>query len=213
MAASSSLDNNKKIKIIVSHLKNNPEIIDEIFEIISGKSSGSRIVDIYTDGSCDMNKDIGGIGIYSPFLKWKFSIPYNSKMRDQYGKPTNNKCELLAIGLSFKKILDKCADLLGPSFNINIISDSEYSIKCVTQWIDKWKKNNWMNSKGSPVLNKDIIESIDNLKSKITEQGSSINFHHTMSHGKKGFNPKFKKGNDIADKLAVSASSSKKQIK
>ena len=43
---------------------------------------------------------------------------------------------------------------------INIVSDSEYTIKNMQNGL-KWKTNNWKTSTGGDVKNRELIESID----------------------------------------------------
>jgi ribonuclease HI len=53
-----------------------------------------------------------------------------------------------------------------------VYSDSAYIVNCINlKWYEKWKTNNWKNSKKDPVKNKelwieliDLIESFDKIK-------------------------------------------------
>lgn len=40
-------------------------------------------------------------------------------------------------------------------------------IKCITSWINKWKRNNWVLSSGGPVKNKDELIGLDNAIKKM----------------------------------------------
>jgi ribonuclease HI len=44
--------------------------------------------------------------------------------------------------------------------SVKIFTDSNYSIKCLTEWFQKWEGNNWRNSSGKEVENKDLIKPI-----------------------------------------------------
>ena len=68
---------------------------------------------------------------------------------------------------------------------IIIVSDSSYSIKAITQWANKWQRNNWKTSSGSPVKNKIILENIL-YEYEITT--SLITFNHQYSHQKEPIN-------------------------
>lgn len=68
------------------------------------------------------------------------------------GKQTNQRAELAAIG--------RAIDIAPIDRPVLIYSDSYYSIKCVTEWFQKWERNDWKNSAGKPVENKDLIEPI-----------------------------------------------------
>ena len=41
---------------------------------------------------------------------------------------------------------------------IRVVTDSNYVIKGMTEWMPGWIKRDWMNSKKRPVLNKDLWE-------------------------------------------------------
>ncbi len=147
---------------------------------------------IFTDGSCMRQKNSVpkcGYGVYFPNKELNdISKPFT------FGEPTNQRAELYAIYKGIKKIVTNF------EFNqINIYTDSEYSIKSLTVWIKSWKKNNWKNSQNKDVANQDIIVKIDAYLQKF--QGK-IFFHHVRSHtGKQDF---MSKGNEKADKLATS---------
>lgn len=66
------------------------------------------------------------------------------------GKQTNNTAELQACLEGFKIAMDSGTKVL------RMYLDSEYVRKGITQWINKWIKNNWTKADGSPVANKDI---------------------------------------------------------
>ena len=44
--------------------------------------------------------------------------------------------------------------------SILILTDSQYVLKGITQWIHKWKKNNWKNSKNEDVKNIDLTHGL-----------------------------------------------------
>jgi ribonuclease HI len=79
---------------------------------------------------------------------------------------------------------------------VTIVTDSRYSIDCVTTWFHKWVRNNWQTSDNRPVENRDLIQAV---LVKINERESlkvTTNFEWV-----KGHNRHF--GNEEADKLAV----------
>ena len=108
---------------------------------------------MYTDGSLRKTQkgDICGYGIYFPNKELEnIAEPFN------IGKISNNRAELYAIYQALKRIRDNF------TFDIvNIYTDSEYSQKSLTVWINTWKKNGWKNSKKKPAENQDIIKKID----------------------------------------------------
>jgi ribonuclease HI len=148
-----------------------------------------RDIVVYTDGSYKKNgKHIKcGYGVYFP----------NGEMKD-LGRPftrkplTSQRAELYAIYKALKRI----TKIL--EFNsIHIYTDSEYSIKSLTIWINTWKSNNWKTANKKEVSNQDIIKKIDKMLQKYP---GKILFTHVPSHtGKKDAHSL---GNEKADELA-----------
>lgn len=105
------------------------------------------------------------------------------------GRQTNQRAELSAI----LRALD-VAPLDRP---VLILSDSNYAIKCCTEWFQSWRSNGWRNSHQKPVENRDIIEP---LIAKI-EQREQFGCNWTKFEWLKGHadDP----GNIAADHLAV----------
>ena len=139
-------------------------------------------INIYTDGACINNgkNAKAGIGIY---ISDDFTI--SEKLT---GLPTNQRAELYAI---LKALLT--IDILNYK-NINIYTDSMYSINCITKWVKGWKKNGWKVQK--KMLKKDLIDNIDKIYSKYNH----IHFNHVEAHTNKTDIHSI--CNDKADKLA-----------
>ena len=153
---------------------------------------------VFTDGSCLDNASeisFGGIGIH-----------YANKELDDVSEPflikpiTNQRAELYAI---YKAIDDITKRLEFET--IIVYSDSEYSIKSLTQWIHKWKANNWKKSDGKPVKNRDIIEPIYEIMSSYKDK---IKFTHVKSHSKKKDFASI--GNEHANDLAIRGATQEK---
>lgn len=132
-------------------------------------------INVFTDGSClkkEGKEPKCGYGIYFP----------NGEIEDEsnifYWEPlTNQRAELYAILRALKKIIEKY-----PIFNkITVYTDSEYSIKSLTEWINDWKKNGWKTKNNKPVKNLDIILKIDEIMTKYTNK---IKLVHIRAHQK-----------------------------
>jgi ribonuclease HI len=150
-------------------------------------------LEVYTDGSC--TKTGAGTGVYFPNKE----LPDISQTLDN-GRQTNQRAELYAIYLALYNIcLGQNTSLVFDY--INLYSDSIYSIKCCTEWPIIWEKNNWQNSKKSPVLNTDIIKPILELVQKYKIK---VNFIHVKAHTNKQDTHSL--NNNIADKLAKQSS-------
>ena len=147
-------------------------------------------INVFTDGSRILkeNNFYGGYGIYfGDDDKRNKSEPYTD------GEITNNRAELFAI-LESLNILQK---EIKEKKIINIFTDSEYSLKSVTEWYKKWEKEKWKDKEGNIRKNIDYIIPI----SSILENNRNINIKHIYSHtGKKDF---MSVGNEKADNLAV----------
>ena len=134
---------------------------------------------IYTDGACSGNPGKGG---------WAAIILDNhlnqSSISGSESNTTNNRMELLAAIMALKKIKKKS--------DVTIFTDSKYVKDGITDWIKKWKLNNWKGSNKKPVKNKDLWIKLDNscLKHKVT-------WKWVKAHAGSEYN-------NLADKLAVS---------
>ena len=152
---------------------------------------------VYTDGSTDRNGSedaTGGMGVwFAPDDERNIAAPYDHA--DQYGPPTNQKCELLAIALALESV--ECA--------VCIVTDSKYAIGCLVDWLPGWKQRGWKNSQGKPVKNREIIE---RAAAAMDRTGSVL--EHTPGHAT-GTDPDTI-GNNMADELAnLGREASKKQ--
>lgn len=141
-------------------------------------------MEIYTDGACHNNGQSDARGA------WAYYVPSASIERSgrlpqvEFGTHTNQKAELYAI----LQALQYARDI---PVAVCIYSDSDYSIKCVTQWIGGWKRNGWRTAKGEPVKNQSLIRAIDHEMSVAV--GIRV-FKHVAGHA--GVH-----GNEVCDTL------------
>lgn len=146
---------------------------------------------VFTDGSCLHN---GKPGAKAGFAAW---FPDHKEWSSARRVPetesqTNQRAELSAIALAVD-ILEThgCQDE-----DLVIYTDSDYSIKCLTQWIPGWIARKWKTSEGRDVLHRDLIEHIANRLSHF----KSHRFHHVRSHT--GGGDDLSLNNDIVDRMA-----------
>ena len=104
---------------------------------------------IYTDGACSGNPGKGG---WAAIILDDDTI--QSSISGSVKNTTNNRMELMAPIMALKQIR-------GLS-EITIYTDSKYVKDGITDWIKKWKLNNWKNSNKKPVKNKDLWIKLDN---------------------------------------------------
>ncbi|KGQ30482.1 ribonuclease H [Gallibacterium genomosp. 2] len=104
-------------------------------------------INIFTDGSCLGNPGAGGIGIV---LRYK---RHQKEVSQGYILTTNNRMELLAAITALNLLKEPCA--------VTLYSDSQYLRKGITEWIQKWKKNQWKTAQKHPVKNQDLWIALD----------------------------------------------------
>ena len=69
------------------------------------------------------------------------------------GRATNNMAEIQAVTIAARQAQK------GGIKKLKISTDSQFLIKCITQWMPKWKRCGWQTSNGKPVINKtELIE-------------------------------------------------------
>ncbi len=88
------------------------------------------------------------------------------------GEPvtTNNRMEMLAA-------INALEALKRPS-KVRMVTDSQYLMKGITQWIHNWKKRGWINSQKQPVKNADLWKRLDSLTSKHDVEWSWVRGHN-----------------------------------
>lgn len=136
-----------------------------------------KIVYIFTDGACRGNPGPGG---------WGALLRYDSREKIMYGAEnftTNNRMELTAVIAALTALKQPC--------EIEVTTDSNYVRLGITQWLLKWKSNNWRNSDKKEVKNKDLWERLD----REVQRHKKISWHWVKGHSG---HPE----NDIADQLA-----------
>lgn len=145
-------------------------------------------INVWVDGSCLNNGTSvasSAIGIYYGLEDMR-----NFSSRLAARRQTNNRAELLAI------LYVVCTNLTTASLRIH--TDSQYSIKCLTEYHHRWKLNGWVTSKGECVESVDIIKYILNTLTKRDDAGSLTELVHVRGHSDNI-------GNNAADTLANEA--------
>ena len=83
---------------------------------------------------------------------------------------TNNQGELQAV-------LELLKATAGTDEKLHIWCDSRYVIDSVTKWMPGWKRKGWRKSDGGPVLNRDLLEGIDEAM-----RGRDVQFSWVKGH-------------------------------
>ena len=121
-------------------------------------------IKVYTDGACKGNPGPGGWGVY---------IQSNENEKELYGgnpETTNNQMEMQAALEALKHLKDK-------DEVIELYTDSNYLRQGITEWIHKWKKNNWKTAAKKPVANRDLWLEISDLNEKMTVEWNWVKGH------------------------------------
>ena len=71
------------------------------------------------------------------------------------GRTTNNRMELLAVIKGLEALTQSC--------KVKITTDSKYVLTGASEWMDNWKKRNWLTSSKKPVLNVELWQRLDEL--------------------------------------------------
>ena len=150
----------------------------------------SDLVWLYTDGACSGNPGPGG---------WAYILkhPASGQVRDASGAEphtTNNRMELLSV-------IEGLASLKRPC-KIELVTDSQYVAKGISEWMPKWKSNGWQRKEGGrfkPVMNTDLWQRLDTLLPT-----HKIHVTHVLGH--RG-HPE----NEACDRMAVAAYKALKQ--
>lgn len=184
------------VTTLLPSIRDNKEII----------TTHTHTIPIFTDGGTWGNGKADSRGSYAVYIPPFDGLPEVKIMDRYYGTPvTNNRCELAAILMALKFIVTNASIFSGK--HIRLYSDSEYSIKSLTQYIGAWKRNGWRKADGKPVMNTDMIREIDELIQIISRTIVEVlEFIHVRSHQSEPSDKKSEKwltwyGNDRADKM------------
>lgn len=128
----------------------------------------------YTDGGCSNNP---GPGAWAFVLTWENGKYEFSGFQDD---TTNNRMELTAV---IKVLEEICRRESFGNRKIDIITDSQYVKKGITEWIIRWEKNGWLSSSRKPVKNKDLW-----IHLKKTSFNLNIEWKWTRGHSGDIFN-------------------------
>jgi ribonuclease HI len=135
-------------------------------------------VELFTDGACSGNPGPGG---------WAYLLRHADSGKEREGsggeaRTTNNRMELTAA-------IEGLNALTRPS-DVHLVSDSQYLIKGLAEWMDGWKAKGWKRGR-QEVVNLDLWLALDDLRRRHTIRPMWIRGHN--SHPE----------NERCDRLAV----------
>jgi len=145
--------------------------------------TNSGVPIVYTDGCCINNmlaetERKAGCGVF-----WGRDDPRNVIER-LWGSQTNQRAELWATVRAVQTALQADYE------SLEIRTDSQYVISGMTEWILRWRKNNWTTAGNHPVKNRDMFALLDGLCCYIDVRWVKVKGHSSVY------------GNDMADSLA-----------
>jgi len=111
-----------------------------------------KSVTMITDGACIGNPGPGG---YAAILKYN---RHEKVLQGSDPKTTNQRMELMAAIEGLSALKEPCA--------VEVISDAQYLIRGMKDWITQWQARGWRNAKGKPVENRDLWEKLHSLAAK-----------------------------------------------
>jgi ribonuclease HI len=149
----------------------------------SSPATSAEVV-LFADGACSGNPGPGG---------WAFILRHptsGKEMERAGGEPdtTNNRMELTAVIRGLEALKRRT--------EVELVTDSVYVGKGLTEWLPKWKANGWRRRQGDkhvPIKNEDLWQRLDELLAS-----HRITFTHVAGHSG---HPE----NERCDQLAVAA--------
>ena len=147
-------------------------------------SAPADFVQLFTDGACSGNPGPGG---------WAYILkhPASGKVIDASGADpatTNNRMELMGAIEGLSALKRPC--------RVELITDSQYLGKGLTEWMAKWKAQGWKRKEGAgykPVINLDLWQRLDELAARHRIQVTLVLGH--TGHPE----------NECCDRMAVAA--------
>jgi len=103
-------------------------------------------VTIYTDGGADPNPGPGG---------WGAVLVQGLHTREISGADpatTNNRMELTAAIMALRMLRPRC--------RVQIVTDSQYLRRGITEWVANWEAHGWRKRNGAPVENVDLWQAL-----------------------------------------------------
>ena len=138
--------------------------------------SETHDVVIYTDGACKGNPGPGG---------WGALLVYKGVEKELWGgdpNTTNNRMELMAAIAGLIALTRPCS--------VKLVTDSQYVMKGIQEWLPNWKKRGWKTASKEQVKNADLWQKLD----------EEVNRHQVSWQWVRGHTGH--PGNERADQLA-----------
>ncbi len=147
--------------------------------------SNSADVNIYCDGACSPNPGKSGTGVAVYHQSTISALWYG--LYEPNG--TNNTAELNGI----LEALKLAKSYIASGKSVQVLSDSKYSIDCITKWATGWKNKGWKKADGQPIKNPELVQACYSLYQEIK---TNLTINHVKGHANI-------EGNELSDRMAV----------
>lgn len=131
-------------------------------------------ITIYTDGSSRGNPGPGG---------WGAIVTTPDEVIELGGREdltTNNRMELLGAIRGLQEI--SSSSFSEKLASVEVLTDSQYVKKGMTEWIDGWIKRGWKGSTKKPVLNQDLWEALKKEEDRLKGEGVKVMWTYVQAH-------------------------------
>jgi ribonuclease HI len=135
---------------------------------------------IVTDGACRGNPGPGG---------WAALVIHDGHVEELGGhepRTTNNRMELRAAIEGLRRVPANAP--------VHIITDSQYVLRGMTQWLPNWQRRGWRTRNNTPVENQDLWQTLAQLA------GKRVQWQHVYGHTG---DPENERANAIAQAYAA----------
>jgi ribonuclease HI len=136
-------------------------------------------VEIFTDGACSGNPGPGGWGA---ILRSK---GVEKELSGGEKDTTNNRMEMMAVIAGLEALTKAC--------EVKVVTDSQYVMKGMLEWLPGWKKRGWKTASKQPVKNVDLWQRMEKAAQQHSLEWEWVRGH--QGHPE----------NERADDLAVAA--------
>ncbi|MEW6998929.1 ribonuclease H family protein [Colwelliaceae bacterium BS250] len=155
--------------------------------LFTTKDGNDAEYSIYCDGACSPNPGKSGTGM---------AVYHQGEIKELwYGlhqqNGTNNTAELNGMLESFRY----AKPLIAQGKIVQVLSDSKYSIDCITKWAKGWQAKGWTRGKNEEIKNLAIIKECFAL---YTDLRTNLIINHVKGHANI-------EGNELSDRMAVLA--------
>jgi len=144
-------------------------------------------INIYCDGACSPNPGKSGTGMAVYQQQQLIELWYG--LYEPMG--TNNTAELNGMLAAFKYAQAP----IKQGKTVQVLSDSKYSIDCITKWAKGWQAKGWTRGKGEEIKNLAVIKQCFTLYQALK---TNLIISHVKGHANI-------EGNELSDRMAVLA--------